>query len=416
LPTIKQVKEYELRELKGLAIAAKGAQIKRINKLSYNVRSQSNGLWYSVVEEYGSSIERIKKHWTCSCPDHLYRGVQCKHIYAVLFSKQLRKKIVGDQDVPGRVIPDLDSELKCPRCHAAEIEYLPNGKIKKQIVKREVRHTKYGIDVQRYWCKVCNYRFSHDSLFERTRANPKAITAALDLLFRGVSTRGVSDHLKRHYGIKVTHVAVLKWRGKFVKIVKPFVDQMEPAALSGIFHVDEMMVHVRKEKTDKGHYAWLWNLMDNATRYWICSMISRKREIEDARAVFNYAKETTGIKPKAIVHDGLPAYEKAFDKEFFTLKNPRTLNIRSVSVRHEGLNSKLERLNGTVRDREVTKRGMDHIESAQESMDAERIFYNFFRPHQALDGKTPAEASGIIVEGDNKWVTLIKNAKKERIN
>ena len=30
----------------------------------------------------------------------------------------------------------------------------------------------------------------------------------------------------------------------------------------------------------------------------------------------------------------------------------------------------------------------------------------------ALDGLTPAEVAGIKVEGKNKWITLIQNAKK----
>ena len=29
-----------------------------------------------------------------------------------------------------------------------------------------------------------------------------------------------------------------------------------------------------------------------------------------------------------------------------------------------------------------------------------------------LDGKTPSEACGIEVEGENKWITLIQNASK----
>ena len=29
-----------------------------------------------------------------------------------------------------------------------------------------------------------------------------------------------------------------------------------------------------------------------------------------------------------------------------------------------------------------------------------------------LNGKTPAQACGIDVKGDNKWITLIQNAKK----
>ena len=31
----------------------------------------------------------------------------------------------------------------------------------------------------------------------------------------------------------------------------------------------------------------------------------------------------------------------------------------------------------------------------------------------ALDGKTPAEACGIKIEGENKWLTLIQNASKQ---
>jgi hypothetical protein len=30
----------------------------------------------------------------------------------------------------------------------------------------------------------------------------------------------------------------------------------------------------------------------------------------------------------------------------------------------------------------------------------------------ALNGKTPAEMAGIVVNGQNKWLTLIQNAKK----
>jgi hypothetical protein len=41
-----------------------------------------------------------------------------------------------------------------------------------------------------------------------------------------------------------------------------------------------------------------------------------------------------------------------------------------------------------------------------------QIYHNFIRPHMGLGGKTPAEAAGIKVEGENKWLTLIQNAKR----
>jgi hypothetical protein len=41
-----------------------------------------------------------------------------------------------------------------------------------------------------------------------------------------------------------------------------------------------------------------------------------------------------------------------------------------------------------------------------------KIFHNYVRPQMALNGKTPAELTGIRVEGDNKWITIIQNASR----
>jgi putative transposase len=42
-----------------------------------------------------------------------------------------------------------------------------------------------------------------------------------------------------------------------------------------------------------------------------------------------------------------------------------------------------------------------------------QLFHNYIRPHEGLDGKTSAEACGITVQGKNKWITLIQNAKQQ---
>lgn len=43
-----------------------------------------------------------------------------------------------------------------------------------------------------------------------------------------------------------------------------------------------------------------------------------------------------------------------------------------------------------------------------------QIHHNFIRPHMGLNGQTPAEAAGIRVEGENKWLTIIQNAAKSK--
>jgi len=43
-------------------------------------------------------------------------------------------------------------------------------------------------------------------------------------------------------------------------------------------------------------------------------------------------------------------------------------------------------------------------------VEGHRLYYNFIKPHESLNGKTPSEAAGFTIAGDNKWLTLMKNA------
>lgn len=73
-------------------------------------------------------------------------------------------------------------------------------------------------------------------------------------------------------------------------------------------------------------------------------------------------------------------------------------------------NVRIERHFGELKNRTKSMRGLGNDKSAQTYMDIHRINHNFIKPHEGLNGKTPAEICGIKVEGKNKWITLIQNA------
>lgn len=417
------------RRLKGLEMAEGigrrndlDATIRRINKLTYKVKSQSKeGTWYLVVKQYGSNKgERQTGDWTCECPDFTHSKMKCKHIHAVIFSKQLRKKVFEDTLLQMPISQAfLDNTRKlghvvCPRCGKDDYQ------------KFGLRNNKKNEPLQRYKCHNCNRIFTFNPGFEYAKASAKVITIAIDLYFRGMSVRKIEDHIKQFYNASVSDSAVCHWLRKFVNIVQPYVDSIVPTQVGGVYHVDEMMLHVRKEnnlpmrkeqvkvsykhRRFDDHYSWLWNLMDSRTRFWICSRISQKRDIAAATQAFNEMKQRAPL-PKAIVHDGLHTYDQAYQEQLFTLKNPRIENIRSVGAGEKGLNMKVERLNGTMRDREIVMRGLDTAKTAQEIADGMRIHYNFVRPNMAIRGLTPAEVAGINLNlGNNKVENLIRQA------
>lgn len=69
----------------------------------------------------------------------------------------------------------------------------------------------------------------------------------------------------------------------------------------------------------------------------------------------------------------------------------------------------MKRFNGEVRDREKVMRGLKRVDTP--ILTGYQIYHNYMRPHEGLNGKTPAEVCGIRIEGENKWITLIEKVK-----
>ncbi|MDQ4014051.1 MAG: transposase [Thermoproteota archaeon] len=184
-------------------------------------------------------------------------------------------------------------------------------------------------------------------------------------------------------------------------MTQQYLEQIHPR-VSGAWRTDELYLKI------KGDTKYLYALMDDQTRFWIAQQVADTKYTADIRPMFKEAKEIIGKRPAVLISDGAPNFHIAYNKEFFTLKKPKTRHIAHVRLQGDHNNNKMERMNGEIRDREKVMRGLKREDTP--ILSGYQIYHNYMRPHEGLDGKTPAEVGGIKVDGDNKWQTLIQNA------
>jgi putative transposase len=363
----------DTRESRGKAIAEMGNQIERIDEHSYKVKSQTSSVIYNVKStEIG---------WKCTCLDHVSRGVKCKHIWAVEVSFAIRK------EVEVRKIEPIATVSACIFCGSSNL------------VKDGIRHNKHG-DIQKFHCEDCNRYFSFNIGFEKMKHNPQAVTTAMQLYFSGESLRNTMKSL-RIIGVEVSYQTVSNWIEKYTLLMKQYVDKLKPQ-VGDTWRADEVFVKF------SGNMKYLFALMDDETRYWIAQEVADTKFMHDAKGLFHDGKKIVGKRPNVLITDGLPSYHEAFNKEFYTSKKPQSKHINAIKLDGNMNNNKMERINGEIRDREKVMRGLKKKDTP--ILKGYQIYHNYIREHQALDGKTPAEACGIKVEGENKWITLIQNA------
>jgi transposase-like protein len=223
----------------------------------------------------------------------------------------------------------------------------------------------------------------------------------MQLYFSGESFRGVSKVL-RLQGANFSHQAVYGWVRKYTGLMEGYLEQIKPQ-LGNTWRTDEMYLMIR------GNRKYLFAMMDDDTRFRIAQQVASNKGTSDVRPMFREARERAGKKPKTLISDGAWNFAEANTKEYWSRHtNDRTEHIRDIKLGGEVHNNKMERQNGEWRDREKVMRGLKREDSPV--LKGLQIFHNYFRPHEGLNGRTPAEAAGIRIEGENKWITVIQNA------
>lgn len=262
---------------------------------------------------------------------------------------------------------------------------------------------KYGFrnGIQKYICKDCKRKFSSDDRLYQMKTPFIQVADALDDYYKGKSINKIRDSLNLHHHNLPSSNTVYGWIKKYSdEAIKQYKDYHPSVGDTWI--ADETVLKLN------GINTWCIDIIDYDTRYLLGTKLSPNREIKDIKELFEKVRERTGKTPKKILTDGWVGYPDGIELAY----GADAKHIQTDPFNEAGNTELIERWHSTLKERTKTLRGLKSIESANRFLDGFCVFYNYLRPHESLDGKTPAEVAKVVYPSKS-WADIIRVAKPQ---
>ncbi len=255
----------------------------------------------------------------------------------------------------------------------------------------------YG--TQRWLCRNCGRAFVDNKALPKMKHPVDMVANALSMYFRGMSERQITNHFKQQYGYAPNRATIYRWVQKMAKIA---IDE----AYNHTPEVGDTWVADETNLFIGGDRYWLFDIIDTKTRFLLATRLTPTRSIDDVRVLVEKAAQRAGKPPKTIRTDSMSSYEDGIELAF----GSETKHVKTKGLTAEINTNIIERWHGTLKDRIKVLRGFKQVPSALTIIEGWLTHYNFFRPHESLNDRTPAQAAGITAQFQN-WADVVQSQK-----
>lgn len=254
--------------------------------------------------------------------------------------------------------------------------------------------------VQRYYCKSCNRKFKADADVFHMKVPAEYVSSALSMYYSGMSVNEIRSHLKQEHGYYPSKSIVFGWVQKYTTLASKQFKDYHPQ-VGDVWVADETMLDV-----DGQHKLWFYDIIDTKTRYLLASRVALSRTTHDAETLMRDAASCAGKNPKEVITDQNYSYLDGIERAFGS--DTQHVQGGPFKVKTSGEStSQIERFHGTLKDRTKVIRSFRDFETLREFADGWLVYYNYFKPHISLNGKTPAEEAHVDYAVKN-WADLAR--------
>ena len=206
-------------------------------------------------------------------------------------------------------------------------------------------------------------------------------------------------NLQQEYGNMPSTATIYEWIQKYTQYATDSIKNYQPKSVGDTWIADETVLEI------DGQNMWLFDIIDDKTRYLLATRLTRSRTTRDAQILTDKAIKTAGKSPKVVITDKLKSY----------------IDVRYGGGEHrqgrpfqlEDSTQKIERWHSTLKTRTKDMSGLKNFETALDFVNGWLEHYNYLRPHSVLNDKTPAEVAGIDYPYKN-WADIIRKHKPSK--
>lgn len=296
-------------------------------------------------------------------------------------NRQRLRNLIGDMamTISREIVENYSVPDKCKFCGS----------------RRIVRYGHYQ-KRQRWFCKDCKRKFADNDAPPNMKTPTIQIASALSMFYEGMSLNAIRRHLEQMYHNYPSDSTVYGWIVKYTKVAVAKAKGVK-VVVGDVWIADETVLKI------SGRNMWFWDIIDRRTRFLLASYLSTTRGTRDARTLMERARVRAKKTPKVVITDRLASYLDGIELTF----GAHTKHIASKGFEIQPNTNIIERFHGSLKARTKVLRGLKKRETAKLLLDGWLVHYNFFRPHESLGNKTPAEKAGVKFPYKN-WLDVVK--------
>ncbi len=262
---------------------------------------------------------------------------------------------------------------------------------------------KYGFveGIQTYFCNDCRRKFKVDDRLYRMKTSYIQVASALDDYYKGNSINEIRDSLNVHYNNLPSSKTVYGWIVKYTDDVSKRFRDYHPE-VGNVWIADETVLEI------DGKNVWMYDIIDEKTRFLLATQITTSRTTEQAQALMEKAEKRAGKRPRLVITDKQNSYLDGIELAY----GADTEHAQGSPFALTDDTQLIERFHSTLKERTKVMRGLKSVETAIQFIDGYLAYYNYMRPHESLDGRTPAEVAGIDYTVKS-WADVIRTARPQ---